>query len=63
MKHNDQQELQKLLKQKQTWIQSALRELQNNNYKEAVQFVNFDGGCNISIQKILESYIPEENAG
>lgn len=60
MKIEDQQELQKLLNKKQQWIQKAIKELQKGNHKKAAQLVNFDSGCNVSIVKMLEAYIPEE---
>jgi len=60
MNNKDQQELQELLNKKQSWIQKAIKEMQRGDYKKAVQLVNFDSGCNVSMVKILEPYIPEE---
>lgn len=60
MKIEDQQKLQELLNKKQQWIQKAIKELQKGNHKKASQLVNFDSGCNVSIVKMLEAYIPEE---
>jgi predicted metal-dependent hydrolase len=55
MTHEEEYEFQELLKKKQSWIQKAIKEIQQGNDKKAIQLINFDSGCNIELIKVLES--------
>ena len=55
-----QKQLQELLMKKQSFVQKAIKEIQNNKIGNADLCFNIDTGFNIQINKILGNYIEGE---
>ena len=56
----EQQQFQQLIVKKQMWLKKSIDEINKGNYELAVTLINFDSGCNIDLQKIIEKYIVPE---
>ncbi len=55
--NNEKQEFQKIMEEKQNWLKRSITEINKENFEKAIALVNFDSGCNLRIQNILEKYI------
>jgi len=63
MTDQDHRDIQSFLQKKQAFFQKAMDNLNKQDYKMAVTSLNIEQGFGVSINKILEDYVPIESTG
>ena len=61
MTDQDHRDIQSFLQKKQAFFQKAMDNLNKQDYKMAVTSLNIEQGFGVSINKILEDYVPVES--